>query len=165
MLPYSFAPPLLPPLDLKPGQASYGGAASDPSHSSSSSSSSATAAGSGSRAEGGDGTAAQHQHDSGGESTPTFPGAPERDQWSGGTPGSTTTGGGEPGKFEEELAREERELFGDKSSKRSEMNTGTIDKPLYRGVFLCLFFRADAPDEAPVAALHNSRLDEDEVTS
>lgn len=38
----------------------------------------------------------------------TYPGAPERDPWCD-TPGSGTS---KTGKFEEELAREERELFG-----------------------------------------------------
>lgn len=47
-----------------------------------------------------------------GETPPTFPGAPERDPWSE-APGSAS---GKPGKFEEELAQEERELFGGKGT-------------------------------------------------
>lgn len=57
---------------------------------------------------------AEHsEHNAGSESTATdqahtYPGAPERDPWCD-TPGSGTS---RTGKFEEELAREERELFG-----------------------------------------------------
>eukprot|EP00752_Nemacystus_decipiens_P018303 g16419.t1 len=91
------------------GQTPYGGSASGPSHSASS------VADAGSPAE------AQPRHDSVGESTPTFPGAPERDPWSGDTPGSPAAGG-EPGKFEEELAREEMELHD------SRVNTTDINK-------------------------------------
>ena len=100
--------PTLPrPAGRKPlsGQAPFSGA-SGPSHSASSPAAAAAAAADG----GSSGPAAGD-----GEPPPTFPGAPERDPWSDGD--ALAPGGGRPGpgKFEEELAREERELFGDKS--------------------------------------------------
>ncbi|CAM9113260.1 unnamed protein product [Ectocarpus sp. 12 AP-2014] len=50
---------------------------------------------------------------------PTFPGAPEHDPWSGTHASAASAASGKPGKFEEELAREERELFGDGEKKQN----------------------------------------------
>ncbi|CAM9244176.1 unnamed protein product [Ectocarpus sp. 12 AP-2014] len=50
---------------------------------------------------------------------PTFPGAPEQDPWSGTHASAAAAASGKPGKFEEELAREERELFGDGEKKQN----------------------------------------------
>lgn len=115
------------------GQAPYGGSASGSSQPASSSAGAGAASGAVV-----DDTAAQHQHGSEsegegeGDSTPTFPGAPERDPWSGGTPGSglgsgsgsgsgSAATGGKAEKFhlEEELAREERELFGQQDKNKN----------------------------------------------
>lgn len=53
---------------------------------------------------------------------PTFPGAPERDPWSE-KPGSRAA---KTGILEDELAREERELFGRKRSKQAQEDTSGV---------------------------------------
>ncbi|CAM9871822.1 unnamed protein product [Scytosiphon promiscuus] len=78
------------------GQQSFGGSASVSGPSQSASAATSTAS-------------ATDGYTPAGEAPPTFPGAPERDPWSE-TPGASASG--KPGEFEEELVREERELFG-----------------------------------------------------